>query len=543
MRAVALATRAIDPQVVIKERVCYPFNPPRAVSLGVHCLQGVLCVPQANGTLNQECGLGYRLCRKMPEVDKKELRKFRGFVRFALAVLFPQRISPDYDFSVPLWLSKTHYPLWRQMDLLRVLPDIPLILTWKFFKSYGMCKAFIKLENYTGGTIYEWGTYKPPRIISSRTDHVKVAVGPIIKAIEESVYKLRYFVKHVPIPDRPSYLQSNVYSSGCRYMSSDFTSFECGFTPAFMACCEFALYKYMLKDCPVQLQSIKAFQEQCVSVNRVHCKNVSCYMQCRRQSGEMTTSLGNGFTNLMLTAFMLRDVVDIRHLKCVVEGDDGLFAIPYEWRDLVSPDRYAKLGFIIKSEWSDQLSEASFCGLIYDEEDRINITNPIDEILSIGWSMGQNVYSNDKRLKDLLVAKTYSLAYEYSGCPIIYKLARWLSRVNGLKFNFQLLQSSSWSNWEREKMSMMLNDKRSLDQMLAREPSIRSRLLMERVFGVSVSDQMAFERYFDSLDKLCPIDIPAIAAYVCPMAVDNLKRVVTCPIGTSWASINDLIAS
>jgi hypothetical protein len=546
VRTVQLNKRQLDTKPDVKEHPTGKVNPPRAVSLGVHCLQGVLCISQANGVLNQECGLGYRLCRRMAKPRSRVLWQFRIYMEYLLWRLFPDTIPADYDFSPKSWTLKTHYPLWRCAQLLLLVPEIPQVLNSVFFRKYGACKAFIKLENYTNGTIFEFGDYKPPRVISSRTDHVKVAIGPAIKAIEERVYQLPYFIKHVPIPDRPRYITEHVQTTGCRYMASDYTSFECGFTPAFMHVCEFALYRHMLRNCPHQRQSMKWFERQCTGINKVHMSDVTCYMAARRQSGEMTTSLGNGFSNLAMTAFNLRDVIDIKDLRCVVEGDDGLFAIPSQFQHLVDPARYEDLGFMIKSEWHDEVNLASFCGLVYDVHDGINLTNPIDEILSVGWSLGENIRSSDLRLSGLLIAKTYSLIYEYSGCPIIYKLARWLARCKGLKFDFSsLLNSRSWSSWEREKwadMQLYLSKQgRSIATMLLREPTIGSRLAMEQVYGVTVSDQRAMEAYFDAQKTIHPIDLPIIIPYLSPMAKAFTQYVHTFPVGTSWTVINDFM--
>jgi hypothetical protein len=535
----------MDTKPEIKEHPSGKYNPPRAVSLGVHCLQGVLCISQANGVLNQECGLGYRLCRKMPRVLRWRLLEFEHYMDYLLVRLFPEAIPAEYDFSPESWLPKTHYPLWRCAQLLLLVPDIPQILTGVFFRRFGSCKAFIKLENYTNGTVFEFGDYKPPRVISSRTDHVKVGVGPAIKAIEEIVYRLPYFIKHVPIPDRPQYITDHVQTTGCRFMASDYTSFECGFTPAFMRACEFKLYKHLLRNCPAQYQSMLQFERQCTGINKVHMRDVSCYMAARRQSGEMTTSLGNGFSNLAMTAFLLRDVIDIRDLRCVVEGDDGLFAIPSQYAHLVDPKQYEGFGFMIKSEWHDSVNLASFCGLVYDVQDGINLTNPIDEILSVGWSLGENIHASNSRISSLLVAKTYSLIYEYSGCPIVYKLARWLARCNGLKFDLNLLKARIWSHWERDKWAAFFSDlkngKRTLTSMLLREPAVGSRTVMEQVYGVTVADQKAMEAYFDAQTTIHPIDLPLVTSYLSPMAKGFLRYVQTFPEGTAWDVINDFV--
>lgn len=539
VRHVDLSKRELDPETHVIEHDRGRYNPPRAVSLGVHCLQGVLCVPSANGVLQQECGLGYRLCRKMPKPKRRTLWAYRGYNQYLIRRLFPEPLPENYDFSASAWVVKTHYPQWRILDLLKLVPDIPLFLNREFFRSYGICKAFIKLESYANGTVYEWGCYKPPRIISSRTDHVKVAIGPLIKAIEEQVYKLPYFIKHVPVPDRPNYIRDHVETEGCRYLSSDFTSFECGFTQKFMDACEFALYRYMLSKNPVQLQNLIAFQKASTGINCLQMGDVTCFMRARRQSGEMTTSLGNGYSNLAMTAFFLRKHLDIADMRCVVEGDDGLYAIPSNLAEKVSPRHYEKLGFMIKNSWSDTVNEASFCGLVYDDVDRINITDPIQQILNIGWSMGsENIRSTDKRLADLLAAKTYSLAYEYSGCPIVYKLARWLARANGIYISQKLIESRAWTTWYRERFIQMKNDARNIQVMLDREPSVRTRLLMERKFAIPVADQLAIERYFDGLNNIQPIDSDLILPYVCPMAVDNLKRVFTFD-RAAWSTVDD----
>lgn len=537
---VSLIRREIDPNVHVREHSTSTTQPPRAVSLGVHCLQGALCVPQGNGLLNQECGLAYRLGRKMPKPSRRVLWQLRGYMPYFCQRLFPNIVPADYDFSAENWLSKTHYPEWRKMQILKLLPDIPSLLTRAFFRKFGHCKAFIKLENYSNGTHFEWGTYKPPRIISSRTDYVKLAVGPLIKAIELLAYDCPFFVKHVPVHERPMYIENHLRCVGMRYMASDYTSFECGFTPEFMHVVEFGFFRYMLANCPKQLAEMKAF-EQCVTGrNQLHLRDVSASMLARRQSGEMTTSIGNGISNLVMTAFLLRHRVDVLDMRCVVEGDDGLFAVPIDCEKLLAPDNYAQFGFLIKSSWTDDVCSASFCGLVYDSDDSINVCNPVDVILSIGWSMGsESVHASDKRLKDLLVAKTYSLVYEYAGCPIVWAIADWLVRVNGILLNEKLFNSRMFNDWERAQVPFWraMNFRR----LLSLRPTRGSRTVMAESFGIPLDVQVRWENYFQSLTTICPINLPEIYAYLSPMAIDNVWRVQTHQAGVSWSTIDNFV--
>lgn len=80
-------------------------------------------------------------------------------------------------------------------------------------------------------------------------------------------------------------------------------------------------------------------------------------------SGDMCTSLGNGFSNKMKAEFLAYKAGGT--IDGFVEGDDGLFVTNFELR---SSD-YEKLGFTIKIEEIADPCEASFCGMIFGEDE------------------------------------------------------------------------------------------------------------------------------------------------------------------------------
>ncbi len=83
-------------------------------------------------------------------------------------------------------------------------------------------------------------------------------------------------------------------------------------------------------------------------------------------SGEMNTSLGNGFSNLM---FMLY-ACEIQGIECdgIVEGDDGAFALSLKPGQKFDESIFAEMGLTIKLEKHTDLMSMSFCGILCAEE-------------------------------------------------------------------------------------------------------------------------------------------------------------------------------
>ena len=158
----------------------------------------------------------------------------------------------------------------------------------------------------------------------------------------------------------------------------------------------------------------------------------------------MNTSLGNGFSNLMFMAFVCEKL----GLNCngVVEGDDGLFAFN---GNTPSASDFTKYGFNIKLDVHSEISTASFCGNVFDPEDRQIMTCPYDVLSTFGWTTNKYAKSSDKTLKALLRSKSLSLAYQYPGCPILSSLAQYGLRVTKGYNVEKVVYSRNTSLWDR----------------------------------------------------------------------------------------------
>jgi len=212
-------------------------------------------------------------------------------------------------------------------------------------------------------------------------------------------------------------------------------------------------------------------------------------------SGEMCTSLGNGFTNLVLMAFVCAE----RGYAWdgVVEGDDGLFRVSGE----LDARDFASLGFRIKLVRHDHVNSAGFCKFIYDVDDLENVADPRELLAKFGWTHSPLKGGGVEIMHSLLRGKAYSLKAELGGAPIAGALVRFVDRTVG---NGRILYDSTDG-----KMDYWMSQK-THSRVGLRPVSSGSRKLVEEVYGVAVATQLRIERYIDSLDHLQPLAGPVL---------------------------------
>lgn len=464
---------------------------PVSVSLG--CPVQGLALPHCNPSdpITLEAGVLKRFARTPPQPDRctdVNSISFENFVKFVQRKV-PEMFTPlpaTADTSFETWLAKTPYPDFRKKELTHVWNQKNRTLRPKDF----LVKSFMKDESYT--------EYKHARIINPRSDAFKCAFGPYIRLIEEEVYKHPAFIKKIPVADRPRYIEEMIEVAGAKYFWADFTAFESHFTPEVLRRVEFILYKHMAKNLP---DKQKFFDCLDVIAGTNHCVFKYFTLNCegRRMSGEMNTSLGNGFVNLMLINYLFDFYGE--NNRTVVEGDDSNTSF---MNKCPTVEDFAKLGFTVKCGVVDKLEEMSFCGLVYTKEDRINVCDPLKALASFGWGKMNYVNARKSVLKDLLRMKALSFAHQYPGCPIVQELAHYALRCTRGRDISHLLSSKRVSTWERESFQLNVTQ----GAIPYRDIPLSTRLLCERVYGVSISQQLAVEDYLRSLTEIQPLAGP-----------------------------------
>lgn len=360
-----------------------------------------LCV-DANDPETQVAGLKKRLARELPVPNKARLCELAACVDEYL-----QTIQPLSNImTVEEWLGTTMYNQKRKDDLLATaerLHGCPPSM-----RQRSKIASFVKRECYP--------EMKHARWINSRSDYFKVYSGPAFKEIEHVIYSDPHFIKHVPVPLRPARI-AGMKLANARYFGTDYTSFEASFTPEVMEALELRLYRHMLQKFP-ELSSVIC---STISGTNLGSTRAGVKFKCvgQRMSGDMCTSLGNGFSNYMVMRYLMKKCGHT-NWDCVVEGDDGLCAV-YDAGRLPTFEDYAELGFNIKIQPVNDPELASFCGVKY--VDGVILRDPRDFLASFGWT-SSFMTAGDKIMLQLLRAKALSAIYENSSCPLVGVIAR-----------------------------------------------------------------------------------------------------------------------
>ena len=174
----------------------------------------------------------------------------------------------------------------------------------------------------------------------------------------------------MPVPDRPQHIIDKLWLPGSSYVATDYTAYESHFVAELMEAIEFVLYEHMTQHLKEGPRFMELMRGVLAGKRKAQFKYFDVEVNATRMSGEMNTSLGNGFANLMLFEFACHKVGS----ECVgvVEGDDGLFRV----NGPIPPSNlFESLGFTIKAVTHERLETASFCGMVFDVEDRVNVSD------------------------------------------------------------------------------------------------------------------------------------------------------------------------
>lgn len=425
--------------------------------------------------------------------------EFRAFVKTWLdknIVAAP----PDTDVTFATWLSRCIYPAWRKQALEdvhnQILDSGVSLRDAALPKGYADLKSFIKWEWYP--------TYKHARAINSRDDRFKVLVGPYFKIIEQQLYQHPAFIKKVPVKDRPQYVIDRLERPGCNYMVTDHSQYEAAFTSELMEDCEFQLYEHALKNLEGREAFMRHVRTYIAGEQLINFKHFTMNILATRMSGEMNTSSGNGFSNLMASEFAAYKSGTIDMIG-VVEGDDGLNSYfgpqpEVKWFELN--------GFTIKLDQVSSIGDSSFCGFIFDEDDRVNLTDPIACIASFGWVNPRYLGAKHSIVQGLLRCKALSFLHQYPGAPIIQSFAKYVLRTTGKKIVY------SYDGLYMKNVMDELKLKIQNGELIEKPVTLKTRLLMEKRYGVTTREQIALETYFDGLNEPMEIDHPLLDAHV-----------------------------
>ena len=498
-------------------------RPPVSRSLGCHGHGAVLPRP-ADDPVSAASGALKRIGTDTGKMTRKTRQQFCRFVDLFCEEYIP-KLDPTIDLSVESWLQATTYPEGRRSDLLRTFEEGSSNMDGPFSFSARSKRKIYDVNNFIKDEFYE--TYKHPRMINSRSDLYKVVVGPIFAQISKLVFGLKYsgkdygpLIKHVPVADRSVVLSDLLTDYAESYQITDYSSFEAHFTSEMMESCEFRLYNHCTKNLSCHKPFMKLLRDSMAKVNHIKNKWFKIMLQATRMSGEMNTSLGNGFSNMMFTLFLanrahikngysgsLKSWIDNWQLyvRGAFEGDDGLCVFHPLCKPVTSD--FTEMGLIIKLVDVNEIGLASFCGNLFDPVDLIQVTNPLKVLCGLGWSNKKYVSSKPETRAAILRCKANSYLNQYPGCPIVNALACYILRCTGEDVGRELRYLDNSSHWLKGKYSQAYKNLPNL----GRQPTPgRTRLLVEKLYDVTVDQQLKMEEYLDSLTEIQPLDLSIV---------------------------------
>lgn len=442
---------------------------------------------------NYRRGITHRIGRWSAPIPAVILAQIRAH---ALEII--EELFPSVDVSVPSfeeWLESTSYTNARRAQLMKIHND-----SRDTFENacLSRVKAFIKKEKFVG--------YKNPRIIASRDDPFKCFSGRFFRAVEDVVFSMPMFIKHVPVPVRARYVMDHlgVVEPGWRVYVNDHTSFEVHAHKT-MAELEFQVYyKYLDVEVVDQLKKVLV-GTQSISFECGSAKVDS------RMSGEMNTSLGNGLANLLSVLCIVRQYYgeSWRLVRTIIEGDDGIFVTPPHV--VLTAQMFLDYGFDVKLEEVDSVGNAGFCSTYFQSDGRSAIVEPMKIIMGLPYSFVAKSNDSEQRLEDLRTSKALSLFYECPGVPILSALGERLLREHPITKKTRL--SGDWYEeqlfeWARRNPTRQ-----------SRCVGIESRDLFCETFGWSVAEQVELEEHF----RVCPYHL-VLDHYIIESRVDPVYR-------------------
>ena len=470
-------------------------NPPVSVSMGPH-FDGLAPLRPAPNLANAGPSLAKRVGRELLPHDVELRKEFKAFVKQYIETHFTHKIAPTEQFSFDEWLNNTSYSQAKK-DSLRRLRDQRHHLYHRIYQNdMKQINSFDKDENYPA--------FKASRKIQGRKDASKIVQGPVYKAIEKLTYKYYAFIKAVPVAERPTHIMNGLGPFG-PYYCSDYTAFESLYDEDLMEACELQFYSHMLSEHPDHDLYMNIFRKTMLGTNVMKSRHADMTVQCRRMSGDMNTSLGNGITNLLILEFVAYK--SGQSIKVFVEGDDGIMSATGP----LDTDLFERLGIRVKIEKHDSIGTTSFCGILFDPESLQHIVNPRSMLIAFAWSKKHQIRCRTSRHRALLRAKALSYIYQTPACPCVTEFCRMILRNTTRDARAALTVLKNERNQhEKEWIAQILKHHPEIEQNTYRDDhehiTTGTRLLVEKMFNISVDEQLHFEAFMKTHNNLSALD-------------------------------------
>lgn len=425
-----------------------------------------------------------RFCFKPPGVTDEDQKLYMEFCQMTWEKEFKPLVPGEFC-TFDDWLEASNYGGKRKEQISESFV--------RFREKYYMTPVKSNMENGSFVKDEPYEEMKVPRWINGRVDEAKSFLGPILKPVNDAFADHPWCIKHVPVEDRARVIFDRLGGRFTKIFGTDYTSFEAHFV-AWLMEIEAEFYRFMLQNHP-DFEVFIAFLGWLTGAGKINeCKMKGwgvMWLTATRMSGEVTTSLGNGFHNMMMIRFLawLKKV----EVAGYVEGDDGVAGYSDPTKAPTTED-FERFGWKIKIIEYDTVGDASFCGNVFSPDELIVTTDPIRVLSQLGWAGKRYAGASENYLLGILRCKALSYYHEYKACPIV-SAACW--RIIQLTADVKVSKTyiDSLDGYYRDETRRFLGL-----SLVWQDVSESSRALVERLYGLTRDTQLELEAYFSSCD-------------------------------------------
>lgn len=367
-------------------------------------------------------------------------------------------------------------------------------------------QVFVKIETTTNAT--------DPRNISPREDDFMAVLGPYVAAVERKAHQAPFLVKGMDLGKRDRKMGRLL--SKKRFIEIDYSRFDMTINRSMLevertiVTAPFPRHLHPeLHRCYDLMMSTKGSSQLGTLYSRLGGRN----------SGDLTTSIGNGLLNRFAVWYCLRKLPE-RSWVSFHEGDDGIIGVDEDVLDqaIANLQFLWTVGFQPKMDIYNDINQTSFCGrfLASTPDGLTTYCDPLRTMSKIHTTCA----SGDA--KELMCAKTLSYAYTDGSTPVVGPYAYVVSELlreqltrNRIEKTLNRLLKTNDLPWFYAEAARL----HGFTQVLSARPRPKVNHELRAAFalrtGITIAEQINLESRFWGwleqgmiLDDIEPIHVP-----------------------------------
>jgi len=344
---------------------------------------------------------------------------------------------------------------------------------------------FIKVETTTNAT--------DPRNISPREDEFMSVVGPYIAAVEKHAHHARFLVKGMNLAKRNAKMSPLLAKK--RFIEIDYARFDMTINRSMLEVERTLMTSTFPRTVFPELHEAYDLMMQTTGTSSLGTRYTKLG---GRNSGDLTTSIGNGLLNRFAVWMCLRKLPPSSWVS-FHEGDDGIIGVDTDLLNQVVDNLQFlwTVGFQPKMDVYNHIVQTSFCGrfLVDTPGGLESYCDPLRTLSKIHTTCAMG----DAR--ELMCAKTLSYAFTDGTTPMVgpysYAISTILSReisVVRLEDRLRRLVKSNELPWFfAEALRKQGVDIRALSSRPRPEVNNELRAAFAMRTGISIREQLEFE--------------------------------------------------